>query len=203
MPVYRFVHECRDTTGNRDRRYRERKDPRECSDRASGTGYISQRRAPRGARRVCRGRETGADNRGDCETKIFNDPKTGPLYPDRAGHGGRDRPYGDRAEKAGLTYKPAREIAMGGRGVIPLPPLLLFFRRGSPPHPCAGPTGGYPPPPQVPAGPCHHNFRKPPESTSHAGDSTRNTGFGHAEKEPVRGHGGEGGDPPTPPLSFF
>src|SRR5208337_1585944 len=34
----------------------------------------------------------------------------------------------------------------GGRGVSPLPPCLLFFRRGSPPHPCAGPAGGVPPP---------------------------------------------------------
>jgi hypothetical protein len=32
----------------------------------------------------------------------------------------------------------------GGRGVIPLPPLSLFFKRGSPPHPYAGASGGTP-----------------------------------------------------------
>ena len=44
------------------------------------------------------------------------------------------------------SCKKAVRIAKGGRGVIPLPPLLLFFRRGSPPHPCAGPAGGIPSP---------------------------------------------------------
>src|SRR5208337_1927850 len=40
--------------------------------------------------------------------------------------------------------------ALGGRGVIPLPPLLLFFRRGSPPHPQTGQAGVPPPPPSRP-----------------------------------------------------
>ena len=32
----------------------------------------------------------------------------------------------------------------GGGGGTPYPPYHLFFRRGSPPHPCAGPSGGHP-----------------------------------------------------------
>ena len=88
------------------------------------------------------------------------------------------------AEKKGF-------LVHGGRGVIPLPPSFFFFVEGI-----------TPPPPQVPAGPCHHDSGKPPGSTSHAGDSTRNTGWGHAEKEPVRGHGGRGVIP-LPPLSLF
>jgi hypothetical protein len=67
---------------------------------------------------------------------------------------------------------------LGGEGVIPLPL-------------------------QVPAGPCHHTAKKPPEPTLHAGGSRRNTGHCDAEKRSSRHLEGEGGDPPTPPPSFF
>ncbi len=82
--------------------------------------------------RACPWREDRCHHRRDGQNKIFDDPKTGPLYPDRAGNRGRDRRDGDRAEKAGLTYKPAREIAMGGRGVIPLPPPHVSGHVGVP-----------------------------------------------------------------------
>jgi hypothetical protein len=96
-----------------------------------------------------------------------------------------------------------RFTTLGGGGGDPPTPSPSFFRRGSPPHPYAGQAGGHPLPLQVPAGPCHHTAKKPPEPTLHAGGSRRNTGHCDAEKRSSRHLEGEGGDPPTPPPSFF
>jgi hypothetical protein len=51
-----------------------------------------------------------------------------------------------RETQDSAMQKMNRFAAMGGRGVIPLPPLSLFFRRGSPPHPCVRAGGGTHPP---------------------------------------------------------
>jgi hypothetical protein len=56
-------------------------------------------------------------------------------------------PAGDSTRNDGLGRAGKVPFAAkGGRGVIPLPPLHFFSKRGSPLHPCAGPGGGYPPP---------------------------------------------------------
>jgi hypothetical protein len=46
----------------------------------------------------------------------------------------------------GLHHAETEPVAdMGGGGVIPLPPLSLFFGRGSPPTHMPGQVGGTPP----------------------------------------------------------
>src|SRR5271157_4262459 len=102
----------------------------------------------------------------------------------------------------GVLQEPKFSGAWEGGG-WPSPPLSSFFQVGGTLPPCAGPTGGHPPPP---SGPGRAIPIKTPEFTNHSlytGDSTRTTGFGHAKKNPVAGKGGEGGDPHPPSLLFF
>src|SRR5208337_3828011 len=101
----------------------------------------------------------------------------------------------------GVLQEPKFSGAWEGGG-WPSPPLSSFFQVGGTLPPCAGPTGGHPPPP---SGPGRAIPIKTPEFTNHSlytGDSTRTTGFGHAKKNPVAGKGGRGVIP-TPLLFFF
>jgi hypothetical protein len=54
---------------------------------------------------------------------------------------------GDSTRNTGFGHAEKEPVAdKGGRGVIPLPPLSLFFRRGSPPTLVSGQVGGTHPP---------------------------------------------------------
>ena len=100
-----------------------------------------------------------------------------------------------------------------GRGVIPtplpsffltgeVPPPMCRSNRGSSPSPLRIVNWGVPSPHQTRARSFTIFPKKPVGATSHAGDSTRNTGYGHAGKEPFAAKGG-GGDPHPPPFFFL
>ena len=92
----------------------------------------------------------------------------------------------------------------GGGGGSPLSPCLLFSKWGVPSPQCAGPPGGYPPPPQGPAG----RSGDPPQSRkTHKPYPSRrqfhaNHRIGPCRKGAGCGQGGEGG-PPYPPSLLF
>ena len=89
----------------------------------------------------------------------------------------------------------------GGEGGDSPTPPPLFLWRGSPPHPCAGP-GGYPPPPQVPAGACHTNAKNRPHHHLTTAIPREAMVLVVQEKRVFRHKGGRGVIP-LPPLFFF
>src|SRR5271157_2784324 len=109
-----------------------------------------------------------------------------------------------------VTQRPATVFSISkyflyikrGGGGYPPPPLTSFFQVGGTLPPMCRASSGYPLPLRSPAGQPDDNPPKTQNPSPHAGDSMRNTDFGHAEKEPVACMGG-GGYPPPPPTSFF
>jgi len=90
----------------------------------------------------------------------------------------------------------------GGGGWPPTPPPQ-FFEQGITPPPMCRIKWGVPPAPPVPAGHFPLFPENPAGTPFHVGDSTRNTGFGHAKNKPFCGQEGEGGDPLPPHHLFF
>jgi len=87
-----------------------------------------------------------------------------------------------------------------GRG--PLPPSFFFSKRGSPPHPCADPPGGHPLPFRAGTGQSGFFQIFPKFFRSRRKFRTKHRQR-PCKKVPICGQRGEGGDPPTPPPSFF
>jgi|GEM_PF-6496045 hypothetical protein len=94
------------------------------------------------------------------------------------------------------------DICQMGEGGWPPPPHTLFFKEGITPLPICRCRWGVPSPPSGPDWPPSSKKMVIVPGFPPRRNSTRNTGFGCAKKEPLSGQGGRGGSP-YPPTHYF